>query len=233
MLRLPSCSPAAMAAVAVALSCGAMICGAAPGNGQTSSPPRPALRLPPDIVYERAAGSDRAVVFRHGTHVAFAGDKCLGCHPAPFRMLRPTRRITHEVMDRGGSCGVCHDGRKAFAVRDSAACQTCHAGRPAPPDLAAAGRKADAGATAAKLPGTIRFPRGDASPGPVRFRHDTHTKDGCAACHPKRFAMKATGARKGGAMHEANACGGCHDGGKAFGVESAEACARCHAEGKP
>jgi c(7)-type cytochrome triheme protein len=191
-----------------------------------------ALRLPADIVYEQPADSDRAVIFRHSTHVAMAGNRCLGCHPEPFRMLRPVRHASHVEMDRGGSCGICHDSRTAFGVRDSAACQTCHAGRPAP-DLAG-GKKADSAAEGPRgsLPKRIRFTRGEASPGPVSFRHDRHPMEGgCVSCHPKPFAMKASGGRPGGAMHEAAACGGCHDGRRAFGVEDASACARCHAGG--
>jgi c(7)-type cytochrome triheme protein len=199
-------------------------------------PPKPAsaraveLRLPADIVYQRASRPDSAVVFRHGTHVALAGDKCLGCHPLPFRMLRPERRVAHADMDRGASCGTCHDGKSAFGVKDPAACQTCHAGIPKP-DLAVAGATAPGKAPARGLPAPIRFARGESSPGTVRFRHETHGADRCASCHPKLFAMKSTGGRPGGAMHEAGSCGACHDGRRAFGVENADACARCHKEG--
>jgi c(7)-type cytochrome triheme protein len=79
----------------------------------------------------------------------------------------------------------------------------------------------------------VAFARGESSPGPVRFRHETHMREGtaCQACHPKPYRMKATGGRPGGAMHEPASCGACHDGRKAFGVEDAESCALCHAQG--
>jgi c(7)-type cytochrome triheme protein len=77
----------------------------------------------------------------------------------------------------------------------------------------------------------MTFVRGDPSPGLVTFRHATHMKApaACGNCHPKPFAMKASGARPGGAMHGPDACGSCHDGARAFGVEDAAACERCHA----
>jgi c(7)-type cytochrome triheme protein len=83
-------------------------------------------------------------------------------------------------------------------------------------------------------PGPIVYKRGDASPGQVTFRHGTHVgpKAACVACHPKPFAMKSTGPRPDGAMHEPGACGMCHDGRRSFGVEDGKACARCHVEGK-
>jgi c(7)-type cytochrome triheme protein len=74
--------------------------------------------------------------------------------------------------------------------------------------------------------------RGDASPGTVTFRHETHmggTRT-CTSCHPKPFAMTAA-RRPAGGMHQADACGSCHDGKRSFAVESADACGRCHVDG--
>jgi len=195
--------------------------------------PAPALRLPADIVYSHAVGPDSAVHFSHDTHVAFAGNRCLGCHPAPFRMLKPSRRTTHAEMRSGGTCGSCHDGKQAFGIADLSACQTCHAGSRT--QSLAVADSAENGARSIprrKLPGAVKFHRGESSPGLVTFRHETHGKGAaeCASCHPKPFAMKASGGRPGGAMHESGACGGCHDGAPAFGVEDAEACQRCHVE---
>jgi c(7)-type cytochrome triheme protein len=132
-------------------------------------------------------------------------------------------------MERGASCGACHDGRAAFGVKDPAACQTCHAGIPRP-DPAVGGAPGAARTPARALPAAIRFTRGGSSPGTVRFRHATHGGVGCASCHPKLVAMKSTGGRPGGVMHGAGSCGGCHDGQRAFGVEDADACGRCHRE---
>ena len=45
--------------------------------------------------------------------------------------------------------------------------------------------------------------------------------------------MKSTGKpRPDGAMHEASACGMCHDGKRSFGTQDDKSCARCHVEGK-
>jgi lipopolysaccharide/colanic/teichoic acid biosynthesis glycosyltransferase len=55
----------------------------------------PEIRLPRDIVYAKAKDSPGPVVFSHDTHVAIADNKCTGCHPAPFKMLKPVGRMVH------------------------------------------------------------------------------------------------------------------------------------------
>jgi c(7)-type cytochrome triheme protein len=82
------------------------------------------LRLPPDRTYDHAEGSPGPVLFKHGLHVRLADGRCLACHPAPFRILRPTGGFTHEEMDAGRQCGICHDGKKATGTRDD--CTHCH-----------------------------------------------------------------------------------------------------------
>jgi c(7)-type cytochrome triheme protein len=189
-------------------------------------------------VYSRTVGPDSAVTFSHESHVALAGNRCLGCHPAPFRMLTPVRHTSHAEMRSGASCGICHNGKQAFGVSDLSACQTCHVGR-GNRTLAVADSAAGGGRSVSrrKLPRDLTFIRGESSPGLVTFRHGSHVTSTatCATCHPTPFAMKASGGRPGGAMHEQGACGGCHDGKKTFGVENPEACSRCHAatEAKP
>jgi c(7)-type cytochrome triheme protein len=90
----------------------------------SSAPAQPELKLPPDIVYDKADGSPGPVVFRHAPHFELAGNRCTACHPAPFRMLRPARRITHDEMNAGRLCGTCHDGKQAAATSDD--CTHCH-----------------------------------------------------------------------------------------------------------
>jgi c(7)-type cytochrome triheme protein len=187
--------------------------------------PVPLDRLPADIVYRTRVPADSAVTFSHESHVALEGNRCTGCHPRPFRMLRPTHRANHGEMNAGGSCGSCHDGKRAFGVRDLTACATCHAGR------APASGAATLGApTPRKGPAPYVFKASESSPGPVRFRHETHRASGCASCHPKPFAMKPPKSA-GLAMHESTGCGGCHDGKQSFGVEDVDACVKCHQEG--
>lgn len=100
--------------------------------------PAPPLRLPPDRVYEKAKDSPGPVVFSHQTHVAIADNKCTGCHPVPFRMLRPAARMTHDAMNAGHLCGACHDGKTASDVEES--CDHCHQA-PKPADNAAKASK--------------------------------------------------------------------------------------------
>jgi c(7)-type cytochrome triheme protein len=203
------------------------------------------LRLPPDLIFDRTIGESGAVIFRHTTHTAFAGGQCVACHPQPFKILHPTRRTNHEEMNAGRSCGMCHDGRKAFGTGDQAACQSCHIGLPKKgeaPSPAGAGKRAAAAAPAAKPaapavragPGDVRLAKSAGSPGSVTFRHATHggAKSRCDQCHPALFAMKSAGAAlEKSAMYEGKTCGACHDGKKAFGVDDAAQCQRCHAAG--
>lgn len=85
------------------------------------------IHLPRDLVYAKAPGSPGKVVFSHNSHVAFT-DKCTACHVKLFPILRPTRQVTHAVMEAGESCGACHNGQMAFGPSDPATCTRCHAG---------------------------------------------------------------------------------------------------------
>jgi c(7)-type cytochrome triheme protein len=86
--------------------------------------PAASLRLPPDRVYDRSKDSPGPVVFSHKSHVEIADNKCTGCHPAPFKMLHPAGRMTHDEMNAGRLCGACHDGKTASGVEES--CEHCH-----------------------------------------------------------------------------------------------------------
>lgn len=126
----------ALRILAVILTLGAALAGPAVAATEGQSPSGKAsapaegieVRLPPDLIFDRTIGESGAVIFRHTTHTTFAGGKCAGCHPQPFKILHPTRRADHEEMNAGRSCGACHDGKKAFGVDDGAQCQRCHAG---------------------------------------------------------------------------------------------------------
>lgn len=218
----------AIALLAVLVGC---LGGSNPARCQSTAPP-PAeipLRLPPDIVYQLHVSPDSAVTFRHATHVELAGRTCTGCHPKPFAMLSPTHRTSHVAMNAGGSCGSCHDGKRAFGVRDASSCRTCHSGRRAERASAVAGKEAPAPGGG---PAPIAYARSAASPGKVTFKHATHLRGtSCASCHPAPFRMKALAAAAA-SMHESGACGKCHDGKHAFGAQDPEKCARCHVEGK-
>ena len=88
----------------------------------TNSAPYKLLRM-----YAKAEGSPGKVVFSHQSHVAYA-DKCTACHVKFFRILQPTRQVTHAAMEKGASCGTCHNGQMAFGPTDPAACIRCHVG---------------------------------------------------------------------------------------------------------
>jgi c(7)-type cytochrome triheme protein len=85
------------------------------------------LRLPPDLTYSKAEGNPGKVIFSRQFHTAVA-DKCTVCHVKLFRMLRPTRQVTHADMEAGKSCGACHNGQMAFGPTDPASCTRCHVG---------------------------------------------------------------------------------------------------------
>jgi c(7)-type cytochrome triheme protein len=195
-----------------------------------ATPVTPALRLPPDAVYERTVGADSAVIFRHGTHVSLASNRCTACHPRLFPILAPTERISHAEMDAGRSCGTCHDGRHAFGVRAKESCPLCHVGRSRAARAGPGARAGAQGVSAFRGPAPIHIRASDVSPGPVTFDHATHVKGECAQCHPRLFPMKSSISAPPDGMHETGACGACHNGKQAFAVEDERSCARCHKE---
>ncbi len=94
----------------------------APSAPATDSEPR----VPPDHLFAGRAESPGSVTFRHTTHADPAPGVCLRCHPRPFSILGRSGTVTHAIMEGGGACGLCHDGRNAFAAADSDACELCH-----------------------------------------------------------------------------------------------------------
>jgi c(7)-type cytochrome triheme protein len=89
-----------------------------------------------------------------------------------------------------------------------------------------------AGGKLQKLPTDYVFARGDGSPGPVTFSHDTHVdagKPSCTTCHPKEFRILEAGRTRSrepfrhDRMEAGAACGACH-GKTAFGFDSCEMC---------
>ena len=59
------------------------------------------------------------VTFKGDSHKAF---KCNDCHPALFKMKKGADVLTMKEMNAGKSCGTCHNGTKAFDVKDNANC---------------------------------------------------------------------------------------------------------------
>ncbi|MDT8424057.1 MAG: cytochrome c3 family protein [Desulfuromonadales bacterium] len=149
-----------------------------------------------DITFNVAATGP--VGFSHDIHTGMYG--CGACHPKVFIPQAGQNTKTMKQMNKGASCGACHDGSTAFGVKSD--CTTCHPTRNMTFNVAATG--------------------------PVGFSHDVHTgMYGCGECHPGLFVPKAGMNTKTMAqMNDGESCGACHDGSTAFGVESD--CTSCH-----
>ena len=66
------------------------------------------------------------VVFDGKNH-ADKGAKCADCHQSGlFKMKKGADTMTMKDMEGGKFCGACHNGTKAFDVKDKAACGKCH-----------------------------------------------------------------------------------------------------------
>lgn len=75
-----------------------------------------------DFAFKVADAGD--VKFSHATHTAMLG--CRECHPSLFKAERGKNpAISMEQMEKGASCGACHDGSTAFSVAGD--CEKCHA----------------------------------------------------------------------------------------------------------
>lgn len=75
-----------------------------------------------DITMKNEGGD---VVFSHDRHVNAAGLSCQDCHTAPYLNSKNHVVVTMKEMEQGKSCGLCHNGTKAFGVNEN--CDTCHA----------------------------------------------------------------------------------------------------------
>ncbi len=89
-----------------------------------------------------------------------------------------------------------------------------------------------AGSKLQKLPADYVFARGEGSPGPVVFSHQSHVdaaKPSCITCHSKMFRILEVGRTasrdpiRHDRMEKGAACGACH-GKAAFGFESCDLC---------
>lgn len=135
------------------------------------------------------------VRFSHSVH----GTGCVECHPKIFIKENNSNQVGMKAMEKGKSCGACHNGKRVFTVAEN--CTKCHAG-----DI---------------------FYR-DKENGNVTFSHENHLEMfGCDECHPDLFkAQRGANKQTMEAMEEGQFCGACHDGSTAFNV--AEDCESCH-----
>ncbi|PLY06757.1 MAG: cytochrome C [Desulfuromonas sp.] len=142
------------------------------------------------------------VMFSHYVHLDAVGKNCTACHNRLYNVETGKNPVfTMADMEQGKACGSCHNGQRAFTVKEN--CTVCHA------------------APEKKIV--------TAEVGTVLFSHELHTEMfGCTDCHSDLFiAGPGNPQRTMAEMEEGESCGACHDGDTAFSV--AGDCASCHA----
>jgi len=76
--------------------------------------------------FDFAGGAQGKVVFSHEKHLG-GGAKCTDCHTKIFKMTKGQRTsLKMADMNNGQACGVCHNGTKAFSVKEATSCEKCH-----------------------------------------------------------------------------------------------------------
>ncbi len=68
----------------------------------------------------------KPVTFSHEEHVNVKELKCSACHNHTFQMGKNEDKMDMSKMTKGLFCGHCHNGTKAFDVKDKANCNRCH-----------------------------------------------------------------------------------------------------------
>jgi c(7)-type cytochrome triheme protein len=64
------------------------------------------------------------VLFSHDAHVSGAGQKCTACHDKLYTSAKQHKAVSMKDMQKGKSCGNCHNGKIAFSVKGD--CAKCH-----------------------------------------------------------------------------------------------------------
>jgi c(7)-type cytochrome triheme protein len=147
-----------------------------------------------DKIYKvKATGTTR---FSHKNHLAKSPD-CNACHPLIYN-AGLNKRFTMKQMEKGKSCGACHDNKKAFGLDK---CVSCHPVKEVTYEVK--------------------------ETGPTHFSHSLHMKTAsCSKCHPTLYQPNHKNKRVSmAAMEKGKSCGACHDSKKAFPIKS---CTRCH-----
>jgi c(7)-type cytochrome triheme protein len=52
------------------------------------------------------------------------GQKCQECHPKLYTNAKQHKKVSMKEMQKGKSCGACHNGKIAFSVKGD--CGKCH-----------------------------------------------------------------------------------------------------------
>jgi len=66
----------------------------------------------------------KEVIFTHDNHVGSIGLKCTDCHDALYHTKEKHKKVTMAQMQKGQSCGSCHNGKRAFDLKGN--CDNCH-----------------------------------------------------------------------------------------------------------
>lgn len=75
-----------------------------------------------DVVFKMKDAGE--VIFSHESHVGVHFLACTDCHAGVFTTRAQHKPVTMDQMAQGLSCGACHNGTRAFSVREN--CQLCH-----------------------------------------------------------------------------------------------------------
>ena len=74
-----------------------------------------------DITLKNKGGD---VMFSHDAHVEGMGLACTDCHNKLYLSKGQHKAVAMKQMQKGKSCGACHNGKKAFSVKGD--CAKCH-----------------------------------------------------------------------------------------------------------
>jgi c(7)-type cytochrome triheme protein len=139
------------------------------------------------------------VVFSHKSHLekktrTTANLSCKTCHESG--KLGTTRHYTMAEMEKGKSCGACHNGKKAFPL---AKCTRCHRVK--------------------EITYKVK------ETGPVLFSHNSHLKTmQCGSCHNGIFKAGPNARTTMAEMEKGKSCGACHKGKTAFKISECVKC---------
>ena len=148
-----------------------------------------------DITFNTASAGK--VVFSHKTHLkkSAEGSKftCKSCHTTG---KQTTPHYTMAQMEKGESCGKCHNGKTAFPVSK---CTACHKVK--------------------EITYQVK------QTGPVHFSHNKHLETmQCTACHNRLYLAGPNKPVGMAQMKKGKSCGACHDGTKAFSINDCNKC---------
>jgi len=149
-----------------------------------------------------------SAVFSHNIHIAKTNGACRSCHNGKVITGRQ-RAVTMAEMEKGRTCGACHNGKRAFTV--TANCNRCHKGL---------------------TPKDVTFVIKGVTP--ATFSHQVHTQTySCKECHTRVFPFKAVAGKATMAdMEKGVSCGTCHAKGKDAFPTTGD-CDKCHKGMKP